>query len=419
MTNESQALLTGDPSRALRRFEHARILMYSHDTFGLGHLRRCRAIAHALVEHYRGLSVLIISGSTIAGAFDYRARVDFVKIPSVIKLRNGEYTSLERHIDLQETMTMRESIIRSTAESFQPDIMIVDKEPMGLRGEVESTLAYLKTKGTTLVLGLREVMDSPQRLEAEWKKRDVLRKIDQFYDAIWVYGPAEFYDPLTGLNVSDSIKAKLEYVGFLQRQLSHDPVPGHKPDGDYILVTPGGGGDGAELVHNVLDAYRQNPDLQHRVLIVLGPFMPARQRAKLLKKGKKVPLAKIIEFDSRMEELIAGAKVVVAMGGYNTYCEILSFDKPALIVPRTDPREEQLIRARRAAELGLIEMLLPSEASDATKLAAVLRTLPDRPSPSKVSSSLRLEGLTRITQIVGEELVRRSHPHLTVVERAR
>ena len=65
----------------MRRLEHARILMYSHDTFGLGHLRRCRTIAHSLVENYRGLSVLIISGSTIAGAFDYRVRVDFVKIP--------------------------------------------------------------------------------------------------------------------------------------------------------------------------------------------------------------------------------------------------------------------------------------------------------------------------------------------------
>ena len=91
----------------MRRLEDARILMYSHDTFGLGHLRRCRTIAHSLVEDFRGLNVLIISGATIAGAFDYRARVDFVKIPSVIKLRNGEYTSLERHIDLHETLKMR------------------------------------------------------------------------------------------------------------------------------------------------------------------------------------------------------------------------------------------------------------------------------------------------------------------------
>ncbi len=105
-------------------------------------------IAHALVEDYRGLNILIISGATIAGAFDYRARVDFVKVPSVIKLRNGEYTSLASHIDLQETLKMRESIIRHTAETFQPDIFIVDKEPMGLKGEVEDTLAYLKSRGT-------------------------------------------------------------------------------------------------------------------------------------------------------------------------------------------------------------------------------------------------------------------------------
>jgi len=163
-----------------RRLEDARILMYSHDTFGLGHLRRCRTIAHALVEDYRGLNILIISGATIAGAFDYRARVDFVKVPSVIKLRNGEYTSMASHIDLQDTLKMRESIIRHTAETFQPDIFIVDKEPMGLKGEVEETLNYLKARGTTLVLGLREIMDAPHLLDAEWKKNGVMQKIDQY-----------------------------------------------------------------------------------------------------------------------------------------------------------------------------------------------------------------------------------------------
>src|SRR5690606_2384280 len=192
-----------------RRFDEARVLMYSHDTFGLGHLRRCRTIAHALVEDYRGLNVLIISGSPIAGAFDYRARVDFVKIPSVIKLRNGEYTSLEKHIDLQDTLKMRQSIIRSTAETCRPDIVIVDKEPLGLRGEVEDTLSYLTTHGTTLVLGLREVMDAPHLLEAEWKRADVMRKIGIFYDSIWVYGPPDFYDPLTGLAVPAAVRSKM------------------------------------------------------------------------------------------------------------------------------------------------------------------------------------------------------------------
>ena len=400
----------------LRRLEDARILMYSHDTFGLGHLRRCRTIAHSLVEDFRGLNVLIISGATIAGAFDYRARVDFVKIPSVIKLRNGEYTSMERHVDLAETLKMRASIIRSTAEMFQPDMFIVDKEPMGLRGEIEETLSYLKTRGTTLVLGLREVMDAPDLLNAEWKKNEVLRKIGMLYDMVWVYGPPEFYDPLTGLDVPANVRAKMKFVGFLQRGLPRIEEPDHKPKGDYLLVTTGGGGDGAELIHQVIHAYQQEPSLTHRALVVLGPYMPAKKRRKLMRKGAAIPFIEMIEFDNRMEELIAGAKAVVAMGGYNTYCEILSFDKPALIVPRVAPRQEQLIRARRAAELGLIEMLLPEEADDSLKFAAALKALPDRAPPSRTNPDLRLQGLGHISEIVGSWFDQRIHHHLSVVE---
>src|SRR5215213_10307712 len=102
---------------------HKRILIYSHDTFGLGHLRRCRAIAHSLVENFKQLSVLILSGSPIIGSFDFRARVDFVRVPGVIKLRNGEYTPLNLHLDIREMMSMRASIIQHTAEAFEPDML--------------------------------------------------------------------------------------------------------------------------------------------------------------------------------------------------------------------------------------------------------------------------------------------------------
>jgi predicted glycosyltransferase len=400
------------------RFDKARILMYSHDTFGLGHLRRCRTIAHSLVQDYRGLSVLIISGSQIAGAFDYRARVDFVKIPSVIKLRNGEYTSMSSHMDVQDTIAMRRSIIRHTAETFEPDIFIVDKEPMGLRGEIEETLADLKARGTTLVLGLRDVMDAPHLLDAEWKRNDVMSKIDRFYDEIWVYGPPDFHDPLTGLDVPQSVRAKMEFVGFLQRRALHDALSVNRLDGDYILVTTGGGGDGGELVDQVMNAYLHDPTLTHRALVVLGPYMPGEQRAEFLRKGQSIPQIEVIEFDTRMEELIASSKAVVAMGGYNTYCEILSFDKPALIVPRTMPREEQLLRARRAAELGMIDMLLPEEAADPARMAAALKALPSRNLPSHGTTGLQLEGLVNISRIVGEDLRMRAR-RLTAVGKAR
>ena len=170
------------------RLDHARILIYSHDSFGLGHLRRCRAIAHSLVGRYKGVSVLILSGSPIIGSFDFKARVDFVRMPGVIKLKDGEYTSLGLHIDLEQTMSMRESIIYHTAAIFKPDIFLVDKEPTGLRGEVISTLQMLHEAGTINILGLRDVMDEASILRAEWDRKQVKPVLEELYDDIWVTG---------------------------------------------------------------------------------------------------------------------------------------------------------------------------------------------------------------------------------------
>jgi len=254
------------------------------------------------------------------------------------------------------------------------------------------------------VLGLREVMDAPHLLDAEWKQRDVMQKIGHYYDAIWVYGPPDFYDPLTGMNAPQSVRDRMEYVGFLQRRALHENLSTHQPQGDYLLVTTGGGGDGADLVENVMNAYHAVPSLTQKALIVLGPYMPGDLRADFLRKAHGIPQIKMIEFDTRMEELIAGSKAVVAMGGYNTYCEILSFDKPALIVPRVAPREEQLLRARRAAELGMVDMLLPDQAADPLRMAAALQALSTRKRPAEGHPNLVLEGLPNISRIVGEDL---------------
>ena len=141
------------------KLDAVRVLFYSHDTFGLGHLRRTRTLAHSMVEQFKGLSGLILSGSPIIGRFDFKARVDFVRIPGVIKLHNGDYTSLGLHINIEHTLALRESIILHTAEAFEPDLFIVDKEPLGLGGEVEKTLQMLKSRGIPVVLGLRDALD--------------------------------------------------------------------------------------------------------------------------------------------------------------------------------------------------------------------------------------------------------------------
>lgn len=398
----------------LRAGRHARVLIYSHDTFGLGHLRRARAIAHALVEENKDLSVLILTGSSIIGSFDFRARVDFVRVPGVIKLRNGEYTPLGLHIDIEETLAMRASIIRHTAMAFEPDLFIVDKEPLGLRGEVEQTLRDLSNEGTPLVLGLRDVMDEPALLGPEWERKGVMPALVDLYDAIWVYGLPQIWNPLEGVEAPPSVRRKMTYTGYLERTeargfaISHEPVKFEPP---YILVTPGGGGDGVDMVDWVLKAYESDPAMPHPALIVFGPFMPSEAQADFMARAEKLPNIEVITFEARLENLMANAVGVVAMGGYNTFCEILSFDKPALIVPRKAPRREQFIRATQAQDLGLVRMLDPDRRSDVKSMATAIRTLPQQNRPSGVVIPGLLDGLPNVN-LLARRLMDRPQPRV-------
>ena len=378
---------------------HMRVLIYSHDTFGLGHLRRCRAIAHALVEHNKDLSVLILTGSPIIGSFDFRARVDFVRIPGVIKLRNGDYTSLSLLIDIEETLAMRQSVIHHTADIFDPDLFIVDKEPLGLRGEVKHTLEMLKDRGVPLILGLRDVMDEPGLLAPEWERKNVLPALRDLYDDIWVYGLPQICDPLTGINLPRSVRQKMTYTGYLQRSLPTKPTaptPLSKISEPFILVTTGGGGDGEAIIDWVLRAYETDTGLPYPALLVLGPFMHSDRQAEFLLRASRLKRVEAITFDAQLESLMARAIGVVAMGGYNTFCEILSFNRRALLVPRVVPRQEQMIRALKAQEAGLLGVLPIDHYPDTDLMIEALSRLPRQKPPSAGGVAGLLDGLDRI-----------------------
>lgn len=390
-----------------RKRGHTRLLIYSHDSFGLGHLRRCSAIAHSLISRREDLSVLILSGSPIIGSFDFRSRVDFVRVPGVIKLRHGDYTSLSLEISVEETLALRASIIRHTAEIFEPDFFLVDKEPLGLRGEVKETLTALKARGTPLVLGLRDVLDEPGQLSEEWERKNAVPAIRDLYDHVWVYGLPDVCDPLRGLSLPRSILRKTTYTGYLRRAWNaqkHAPISadsvGFGVSEPYILVTTGGGGDGAALIDWVLRAYEHESDLPHPALLVLGPFMHTQLQSEFMTRVARLDRVHAITFDAHVESLYANAAGVIAMGGYNTFCEILSFDKPSLIVPRTVPRLEQFIRASRAHELGLARMLEDKGERRPEEMAAAIRGLPGQARPSEVRIPGLLDGLSVINAMV-------------------
>ena len=370
-----------------------RVVLYSHDTFGLGHLRRSRALASALTQSDTVQSAIILTGSPVAGRFTFPERVDHVRLPGVTKLPDGYYISQTLGLDIEEITSLRAGLIESAIEQYDPDLLIVDKEPTGFRGELLPVLERLKATGKTkLVLGLRDVLDEPKVLATEWARKGAVEATEKFYDDIWVYGVKSVYNPVEGFDLSQETRDRMHWTGYLRREITDAT---DTPDDPYILITPGGGGDGKAMVDLVLAAYEQDPDLSPRALLVYGPFLSGDVRdefeARVAKLNGRVTA---LGFESRMEALFANAEGVVCMGGYNTFCEVLSFDKRAVIVPRTVPRLEQWLRASRAEELGLVRMLEETrDRMTPQSMIAAIRALPSQGKPSDAGADGLLDGL--------------------------
>lgn len=397
--------LNKDPDPRSARLGGARgprVLIYSHDTFGLGHLRRSRAIANAIVGDRPDTSVVIISGSPVIGNFEFGSGVDYIRIPGVTKLPDGDYRSLNLNVSIDEAVGLRQALILQTAKAFQPDVFIVDKEPTGFRGEVVPALDYLQASGCRLVLGIRDVMDEPALLVPEWERKGAKEALIRYYDEIWVYGLKDFYQPLKAFDLPASVKKRITYTGYLRREVPSTPSLTKYPKitkQPFILVTTGGGGDGDDLIDWVISAYEADPALEQPALIVFGPFIDRDQRRAFVERIAQQPKLDAIAFDTKIERLMKKADAIVAMGGYNTFCEALSFDKRTLIVPRTRPRLEQYIRAVEAERLGLVRMLSDyKKPRTPERMAAALRGLCSQPRPSEVTIPGLLDGLDRVKE---------------------
>jgi predicted glycosyltransferase len=361
------------------------ILMYSHDTYGLGHIRRTMAIASHLAGP--GVNVLILTGSPIAGRFPFPERVDFVRIPGMIKKTNDEYLPLSIRINPQHAMDIRTSIITATAQAFEPHLFIVDKEPQGLNKEVLPTLQWLRRclPKTRTILGLRDIMDEAEIVRSDWKKKGVYQILEELYSEIWVYGNQDLYDPTIEYEIPASVSRKMRFTGYIPRKMPGKNAVARikkkyaiKADEKLVLVTTGGGGDGHCLMHNFLTMLEETPlQSPFKSILISGPFMPKHEREALFSRAKRLGI-RTWEFYQRMEHVMAAADLVVTMGGYNTICEILSQGTISLVIPRETPRKEQLIRAQALHGQNLLDFI-PWNAMSPQALRTRIMNLLDHP----------------------------------------
>ncbi len=373
-------------------------MFYSHDTYGLGHLRRTLTLANDLRARMPSTSQLIITGSPVADGFPYPEGADYIKLPSVVKTGAGHYKSRSIAISFEELRDMRSEILLSAARYFQPDALIVDHAPAGLKGEVVPTLSYLKKHSprTKLVVGLRDIVDEAPQVRRAWAQEGAYELFDDVYDLILVYGHKHLYDPVTEYGLSPRAAAKTCFVGYLGRERStrtREEVRASLPlqTNRLVVVTAGGGGDGNALFEAVLMGLRQrSAPVDFDCLLVGGPLMPHTDRLRLKKMANGQTMVHFLDFTEEMTSYLGAADVVVSMGGYNSVCEILSLGRPSVIVPRVIPRKEQLIRAGALSQLGLVRMIHPDDLSAERIMDAVHGLLAE---PAGRRPQIRMDGL--------------------------
>jgi predicted glycosyltransferase len=379
-----------------------KVLLYSHDTFGLGNIRRTLLLAESLADAYPAASLLIVTGSPMIHAFRIPPRTDYIKLPCVTRPAADSYAPAYLGSRGAEVAEIRAGVLERAILGFAPDLMIVDKRAAGIGGELIEPLRALRRAraGTKLVLGIRDILDTPERTRLSLKRAHDMRTIARYYDEVWIYGERSVFDAVAEYGFPADVARRTRYCGYLKRPTRRADREDGPP---RVLVTTGGGEDGTELIETYLEGLNALPrSVALRTTVVLGPQMPAASRDRLLARFGALADVTFVDFDADLSARYASADLVVSMAGYNTVCELLSCAARAVLVPRSWPVGEQLLRARLLAARGLFDVVEPGDLQPDRLLSIVRNRLQQPPVPAPVD----LDGLPRIHRRVAALLER-------------
>ena len=355
------------------------LLLYAQDNKGLGHITRTLTIARHILARHPNCVAYIATKSPLA-CFTLPERCDYIKLPNLLPPPPGatQWTVDQEEAAKRHFRKIRGQILRDAVLGLAPDLVLVDHEPLGSKGEFRDGLRALKAArpDTRFVCGLRDIQDDAGRIRALWQEVGVYDALEKLYDGIAVYGSPKIYDVAEAYALPPSVQSKLHYCGYVVRDPpAIDPGTlrerhGLPDNGPVVLAIVGSGSDG----YPVLEAARAAMErLQAKfpglhAILVTGPFMPGDQQARL--QAQATTTCRVMQQADNFE-LMAVADAVVSMGGYNSVCEALVQARPLVIVPRATHKVEQQIRAETLAARGLARWVHPKELSGENLAAAL------------------------------------------------
>jgi predicted glycosyltransferase len=342
--------------------------MCTHDSRGLGHTSRTLAIASRLALDVPDCSILVVTDLPIIGRFKFPQNVDFVRLPGVAEPGRDRSRISGLNIARESTLKLRRRIVRSVVKSFEPDLVIVERDPGQLTNEMRDILEYVREQlpETRIVWGLPDVAGEPEAVVRDWKREGVLDLFDEVCDEIWIHGHRDLFDQETHYGLPEAVARKTVYTGYLRphtngasRVAAELAEGGKRP---LVFLTGGGGANGYPL----LDGYfrfleKMNGRIPIQSVIVSGPMMHSDHKNEFIERAERLPHLAFHRFSKHLLDYLRHARLVVFTGGYNTHCANLAFRKKAIVSPAPSPSNERLHRARVFGELGVVDLLDPEE----------------------------------------------------------
>ncbi len=381
-----------------------RLLVYSHDTLGLGHLQRSLNLIRALLERHPALSILLVTGSPMVHRYAMPQGADYLKLPSVRKVGSDRYEARSLSVPESGIHTLRRNLLLRTVRDYDPNVLLVDHSPTGMLGELRPSLDWLQSQGhCTRILGLRDIIDDPDDVVAQWEEQGVYDVLRELYDQIVVYGSREIYDTVASYRFPADLASKAQFVNYVCAQQTSgrmdDNAEVAAPAEPSVVVSIGGGDGGADAVIGsfltMIERFSSQVDFHGEILT--GAFIDPDQLERFQAQARDLPVT-IHGFVPSARDLIRRADLVVSTAGYNTCADLLSYARRAILIPRVMHRQEQLIRARRLAELGLVDCLHPDEVTPALLFNTIRAARSDAREPlseARAAGTVALDGAER------------------------
>lgn len=320
-----------------------RVLLFTHDGSGLGHLSRVARIATEI----QGLCASLVVTGLRQSTWIVPDECEVLCLPNWDSFRSDRIKYWDRpvwlEITIEEAMRMRRELLDAAFRAFSPDAILVDYLPFGKFNELKPILSKSKVKKYLILRGIIDTSDY------QFLCGEASGIMGTVFDRILVTADRRIVDISEEYSFDPLAASKVTYVGYVSPK-TVDRCEVRRARGLHVdepwVVCSGGGGMYAEkFLQYCIDVAATMPHVQFD--IVFGP----RSNKTLSKRSIVPPNCRVKHECRNLSEMHASSDVVATTGGYNSIIEAAVGGARLIVFPSQGGNDdEQYVHTSRLAK---------------------------------------------------------------------